>query len=168
MDGEKRRKEIQAMLESNSKPLSGGELARILKVSRQVIVYDIALLRAGNVNILSTHKGYVLESNTRKQRVFKVRHNSDEIAAELNAIVDAGGHIVDVFVKHKVYGEFRVELSIHSRRDVKAFVASIKASEVSPLSRLTDKYHYHTVEADSDEILDFIETEMKTQGYLVE
>jgi hypothetical protein len=167
MNGEKRREEIIEKLQSSSKAVSGAELAKIFKISRQVIVHDIALLRAGKYNIISTHRGYILEVNPRKQRIYKVKHNSDQIAAELNAIVDAGGHIVDVFVNHKVYGEFRVALSIHSRKDVNDFVASIKSSKVSPLSRLTNEYHYHTVEADSDGILDYIEKELEEQGYLV-
>ena len=53
-EGEERREHIIKLLTQTKKPISGTELARQMKVSRQVIVQDIALLRASNRNILST------------------------------------------------------------------------------------------------------------------
>ena len=60
MEGEKRREEIISCLTKSTQPISGAELAKSLHVSRQVIVQDIALLRATNKNILSTNRGYIL------------------------------------------------------------------------------------------------------------
>ena len=48
MEGQMRRDTIIKMLGEKGKPLSGTELAKELGVSRQVIVQDIALLRAVN------------------------------------------------------------------------------------------------------------------------
>jgi len=167
MNGEKRRELILEMLQTNSTPLSGSELAKRLGITRQVIVHDIALLRAANQNILSTHRGYILNNPTRTKRVFKVKHSGDQIADELNVIVDAGGRILDVFVEHKLYGEIKVPLSIASRKAVQEFIDFIATEEASPLSQLTDEFHFHTVEADSEEILDAIEMDLKEKGYLV-
>lgn len=54
MDGENRRKTLLDLLAAAEEPLSGSALAKKLGVSRQVIVQDIALLRATNRDILST------------------------------------------------------------------------------------------------------------------
>lgn len=59
MAGEERRQEILKYIEESKKPVSGQKLAEIFHVSRQVIVQDIALLRAGDREILSTNRGYV-------------------------------------------------------------------------------------------------------------
>ena len=57
----KRREEIRRLLlESGDRVLSAGELAARFDVSRQIIVGDIAILRAGGEEILSTARGYRL------------------------------------------------------------------------------------------------------------
>ena len=61
-EGEARREQLLQMLRDSTAPISGSALARSLGVSRQVIVQDIALLRAVNKDILATTKGYVLYS----------------------------------------------------------------------------------------------------------
>ena len=142
-------------------------MLKILQESRQVIVQDIALLRAGNHNILSTHKGYILQDKGNIQRVFKVKHSADKMLDELNLIVDCGGKIEDVFVYHKIYGVVRVEMNIRSRRDAKKYVDSINGGVSVPLEQITSQYHYHTVSADSKETLDEIQKELEKQGYLV-
>ena len=48
MDGNKRRQAIIDILKNSLQPVSGTYLAKTLQVSRQVIVQDIALLRAGD------------------------------------------------------------------------------------------------------------------------
>lgn len=59
MNGAERRKRIAALLDSKE-PITGTELSKKLGVSRQIIVQDIALMRADDKNILSTNKGYLL------------------------------------------------------------------------------------------------------------
>ncbi len=166
MKGELRRQKILQLLESNAYPLSGNFLASQFQVSRQVIVQDITLLRASGMKILSTHKGYLLQSDDTLSRLLKVRHDDEQIGDELYAIVDAGGKVLDVFVDHEIYGELKAELMLSSRKDVDRFVAQLKTGQISPLKHLTDDFHYHTVSADSKETLDYIEEQLSKKGYL--
>ena len=107
MNGEERRNQIVDILKHSSSPVPGTQLAQILDVSRQVIVQDIALIRAKNIDVFSTNRGYVLNDKQEYSRILKVKHEDDEVEAELGAIVDMGGWIRDVFVYHKVYGVIR-------------------------------------------------------------
>lgn len=168
MEGKERRKMILNILSEDSEPVSGSALATRLLVSRQVIVQDIALLRAVNKNILSTTKGYVLYSreDNKVNRTFMVKHEDDQIEDELNTIVDAGGKVLDVIVDHKIYGSITVDLIIGSRRDVMDFVAKVNSS--TPLMKLTNGSHIHTVEADCEEVLDRIEIDLFKKGYLIQ
>ena len=84
--------------------MAGVALAKELDVSRQVIVQDIALLRANGAAIFRQTEGYLIQADKRYSRVLKVVHEDDEVEEELSTIVDAGGHVKDVFVYHKVYG----------------------------------------------------------------
>ena len=60
IEGDIRREKIIEIMSNQKEPVSGSDLAKKFSVSRQVIVQDIALLRATNKNILSTNKGYFL------------------------------------------------------------------------------------------------------------
>lgn len=167
MEGERRRESLLKILQESDVPVSGAKLAEKFQISRQVVVQDIALLRAKQYNILSTHKGYVLQDRGNIQRVFKVKHSAEKMLDELNLIVDLGGKVEDVFVYHKVYGVVRVEMNIKSRRDAKKYVEEIKGGVSVPLEQITSEYHYHTVTAESKEMLDEIQEELQKQGYLV-
>ncbi len=169
MEGQDRRNELTRILEETKEPVSGTELAKRLGVSRQVIVQDIALLRAVNKNILSTTKGYLIYKQDKQKvnRCFATRHTTEEIEDELNTIVDNGGKVLDVIVMHDLYGEISVDLIIKNRRDVADFVEKVKAKRTVPLKDLTNGTHLHTVEADSEEILDQIERALREKNYLV-
>ena len=57
----KRREEILRLLRENGgEVLTAGELAERFHVSRQIIVGDIAILRAGGAEVLATARGYRL------------------------------------------------------------------------------------------------------------
>ena len=60
MRGRERRFEILALLEGATMPIAGSEIARRCGVSRQVIVQDMAVIRASNSGIASTYRGYVV------------------------------------------------------------------------------------------------------------
>lgn len=167
MNGEQRRQAILTALKNEKSPLSGGHLAKKFQVSRQVIVQDIALLRAANYDIFSTNKGYLLNEMSGITKVFKVSHTDDQIEEELNTIVDLGGEIVDVFVYHKVYGKIQGSLFIQSRRNIKEFMEGIHSGKSSPLKNITSNYHYHTIKADSAETLHLIEHTLKEKGFLL-
>lgn len=168
MEGSKRREQLLKLLNESSEPVSGAELSRLLGVSRQVIVQDIALLRASDINIFSTMKGYLLYRTepSRRMRIFQVKHTTPQIEDELCTIVDNGGKILDVLVKHEIYGEISTPLIIRNRQDVYDFVTKVKEQKIVPLKELTDGVHRHTVEADTEETLDRIERKLSEKGYL--
>jgi transcriptional regulator of NAD metabolism len=169
MEGSERREKLLEILKDSKEPVSGGELAKRLGVSRQVIVQDIALLRAVNKNILSTTKGYILYYQERQKvnRCFLVKHTTEQIEDELLTIVDNGGKVLDVIVSHEIYGEISTNLIISNRQDVYDFVEKIKHKKTVPLKELTDGIHLHTVEADTETILDKIEAALRRKNYLL-
>ncbi len=171
LDGDQRRAEIIRMLESSQNPISGTELARRLKVSRQVIVQDVALLRAINKNILSTNKGYLLfepgrEAGESKKTVC-VRHTTEQVLDEFYTIVDLGGKILDVVVEHELYGQIAVDLIIASRQDADEFYQKMQNNRVKPLKELTEDIHYHTIVAKDNVSIERIENALKEKGYLL-
>ena len=98
MSGEERRGKIIQALKNSDKAVSATTLAKEFDVSRQVIVQDVALLRANGKNIFSTNRGYLIQEDEETTRVFKVQHEDDEVEKELTTIVDLGGTVEDVFV----------------------------------------------------------------------
>ncbi len=168
MTGSERRAGIIRQIQKSSKPVSGSELAKSYNVSRQVIVQDIALIRANGYDIISTNRGYILNIPRSVSRVFKVQHTDEELTDELYAIVDLGGCVENVMVNHKVYGHIEANLNISSRRKVYEFMNDIKSGKSSPLKNITSNYHYHTISADSEETLDLIENELRQMGFLIE
>ena len=168
MNGTERRAKILELLRAASSPLSGSALARSLGVSRQVIVQDMALLRARtDLEILSTYQGYLLlQPQEPCRRVFKVRHSSERTQEELQEIVDLGGRVEDVFVYHRVYGVVRGQLSITSRKDIRDFMSRLAESRSAPLMLITDDFHYHTVAADDEQTLDQIQARLGELGFL--
>ncbi|HJA65432.1 MAG TPA: transcription repressor NadR [Candidatus Mediterraneibacter cottocaccae] len=168
MTGTDRRKAIVEQIRHSAAPVPGKALAAEYDVSRQVIVQDIALIRASGYNVLSTNRGYVLNEPSVVNRVFKVKHTDEQLEDELNSIVDLGGIVRNVMVNHKVYGHLEAELNVTSRRKAAEFMEEIRSGKSSPLKNITSGYHYHTVEADSEETLNLIENMLKEKGYLVE
>ena len=168
MNGRERRNKIIQMLSESNEALSGKELAGILDVSRQVIVQDIALLRAQDHEILSTNQGYLLTGEKKISRVFKVVHSDKEVEEELKLIVDYGGHVEDVFVYHKIYGIVRADLHIASRNDIREFLGDLKNGHSALLKNITSDYHYHTVSAPSEKLLDLIQGKLQERGFLAE
>lgn len=168
MSGEQRREKLLAILQEAGQPMSGTVLAKALDVSRQVVVQDIALLRAKNKEILSTCRGYMIQKAQSCQRIFKVHHSDAEMEEELNLFVDFGGSVEDEFVYHKVYDVIRVKMGLKSRRDVKEYLEQLKNGISKPLKDVTSDYHYHTVTAESEQILDQIQEELQKRGFLAE
>lgn len=166
MNAAERRNMIIQKLENSDKALSGSALAKELGVSRQIIVQDIALLRAKGTNIISTNLGYILTQTKEAKRVFKLRHTDEEVSDELSLIVDCGGIVKDVFIYHKVYGTVRAEMNIRSREDVRKFLEKIASGSSSLLKNVTSGYHYHTVLAPGEETLDLIRERLSEKGFL--
>ncbi|MCI8672321.1 MAG: transcription repressor NadR [Lachnospiraceae bacterium] len=167
MKADDRRKEIVSLLMSEENPTSGTALAGRFGVSRQIIVQDISILKAAGFQIISTHSGYLIHRTPLAEKVFKVRHTSGQTEDELNLIVDLGGTVADVFVWHKVYGKVEAKLNISSRFHVRQFLEGIRSGKSTELMHITDGYHYHTIRAESEEILDQIENALIRELYIV-
>ena len=168
MKAETRRKEILSLLGNTDNPIPANVLKERFDISRQVIVQDIAILRANGYDITSTNRGYVLNTKTQATRVFKCRHNFEELVEEGELVISSGGRIEDVFVNHRVYGRISARLDLSSRMHVEELYRSLFSGASKPLMSVTDGYHYHTVSAESEEVLDEIEQKLRTRGFLIE
>ncbi len=167
MSGSERRTEIIERIQKSPAPVSGKNLAESYGVSRQVIVQDIALLRAAGYDVIATNRGYILNTPAKVSRVLKVCHSDECLEEELCTVVDMGGCVENVMVNHRVYGHLQAELHINSRRKVAEFMEDIRNGKSSPLKNITSDYHYHTITADNEETLDLIEEELRKKGFLV-
>ena len=167
-NGRERREQILQILKNSKEPVAGTELANQLDVSRQVIVQDMALIRANGVEVFSTNRGYLIHMPKQVNRVFKVIHTNEQVEEELNLIVDLGARVEDVFVYHKVYNVVKVKMDIKSRRDVSKYMEGITSGKSTNLMNLTSNYHYHTVVADDEQTLDLIQEELKRKGFLAQ
>lgn len=146
-----RQKRLLDILTTRNEPMSGAELAERCKVTRQVVVHDIALLRASGVSILSTPRGYLLQTQDDEQQlkeyVLSMNHPPELTAVELRTFVDYGIRVKDVIIEHPLYGELRGSLNLASRRDVDLFLQKVNdTTEDALLSKLTSGFHLHTVE----------------------
>ncbi|HHU70129.1 MAG TPA: transcription repressor NadR [Thermoanaerobacterales bacterium] len=171
MDSVVRREEILKLLKRRMSPITGSELAEKMGVSRQIIVTDIALLRAKGEEILATPQGYIHTSTiTEKDYMTKIvcKHTSDEIREELSTILKFGGEIIDVIVEHPVYGELKGLLMISSFKDLDEFIYKMRQTQAKPLSLLTEGAHIHTIKAPKKQMLEEIKNELLIRDFLVE
>lgn len=166
MNGEMRRQEIIKRLTATDAPISASKLAAVCGVSRQIIVQDVALLRAAGQEILSMPRGYVLKKKSVFRRTFKAFHSDEDVGRELSLVVSLGGKVVDVFVYHRIYGIVRAPLEIQAPEDVDDFLAELASGKSSLLKNVTSGYHYHTVSAGSEEELDEIEKALIAAGFI--
>ena len=166
MKAKDRKRAIINLLITKKKAITGGELAKTFSVSRQIIVRDIVSLKDAGYDILSTHYGYLLHKAPFSERVLKFYHTTEQTEDELTTIIDLGGSVADVFVNHKVYGKIGVPLNLFSRAAINQFMEGVRSGKSTELMNITGGYHYHTIYANSDEILDKIEKALKAKGYL--
>ena len=168
MSAESRRLKILRLLENASQPVSASKIAARMSVSRQIIVGDIALLRAAGNNIMATPRGYIIpgDSSGLLHQV-AVEHNAEETRAELYAIVDQGCTVLDVIVEHPLYGELKGLLQLSSRYDVDEFIRKSLESDAVPLSQLTNGVHLHTLSCPDEEAFRRAEQALRELGFLV-
>ncbi|MPM95922.1 putative transcription repressor NiaR [bioreactor metagenome] len=170
MDTKERRMVILNILKDTAEPVTGTALAKELGVSRQIIVGDIALLRASGVDVYATPQGYVVPVKGEYNKLVATlacRHTREGLADELNVIVDNGGKVLDVVVEHPLYGEIRANLMLSSRREVAEFLDKLVVSGAEPLSIVTGGVHLHTVEISDRKALAKVEEELKAIGVLL-
>lgn len=168
MSAERRSTLLQLIRERNG-PVTGTELAQRLGVSRQIIVQDVAVLRAGGDEILATPRGYMLLPSTplAHRAILVTRHSRHDAEDELTIMVDHGLRVLDVVVEHPIYGELRAPLMFSSRSDVRAWRERLEETGAPLLSDLTEGVHVHTVEASEPERLDRAREELRQRGFLV-
>jgi transcriptional regulator of NAD metabolism len=164
-----RKQFIIKRLVDSIEPQKGSTLAKGLGVTRQVIVKDIALLRAEGNNIIATPDGYIIEKNliNKVNRIIAVNHHTDEMEDELATVLRYGGVIEDVVVEHPLYGEIRAMLKLKNFNDLTNFINKFNSLGATPLSSLTGGVHIHTISTDSEENMEFILKELKGKGYLI-
>jgi transcriptional regulator of NAD metabolism len=170
MRAEERREKISEVLRDRDEAVSAAALAELMRVSRQVIVGDIALLRASGSEIIATSRGYILAASlTQGLYVGKIacRHDVADTEKELIAIVELGGRVVDVTVTHRLYGDMTGLLNISTRRDVNEFIRGIKNSKERLLSELTGGVHLHTVACRDRAAFETVRAELDRLGILL-
>ena len=170
MESEVRRKQIIDVLAHASGPVTGAELSKRCQVSRQIIVGDVALLRAGGLAVLATPRGYILENTSAPacaERHIVSHHDNSRMLEELYTVVDLGGAVIDVTVEHAVYGQICAPLHIFSRYDADAFNEKIQQSGSRPLSNLTGGIHLHTIRATDEKTLERVIQGLKDKGFLL-
>lgn len=168
VEGVERRDNIKKLLTESNEPITGSKLAKVFSVSRQVIVQDIALLRAKGAKIISTSNGYMIDEDEKAfTRLLAVKHTKDDIREELQIIIDYGATVVNVMVLHPVYGEITADLMLSSRKNIEDFIEKLEKDKSIPLMRLKSGEHYHLIKASSTKIIELIETELRKKGFLV-
>ena len=169
MEAASRRQAILDQLRTADRPVSASALAAGLNVSRQIIVGDIALLRAGGAEISATPRGYVLPRATDGiTRTIACRHTLAQTGQELDILVDNGCTVLDVIVEHPVYGQLTGQLQISSRYDVEQFLARIRDSDAAPLSLLTGGLHLHTLRCPNEDAYTRACAALKAAGLLLD
>lgn len=169
MRAEERRQAICDSLKASNQPVSATALAARFSVSRQVIVGDIALLRAAGADISATPRGYVIQKSPAGLiRQVACRHSGGGMEAELNAMVDQGCTVLDVIVDHPIYGQLTGPLQLSSRYDVSQFIARCAQADAQPLSNLTEGIHLHTLSCPSEDAFRRVQTALRNMGVLLE
>lgn len=169
MRAEERRQAIQDILRQSPQPISAGALAARFSVSRQIIVGDIALLRAAGADISATPRGYVSQPSPGGiLRRVACQHDAAGMEAELNAMVDQGCTVVDVIVEHPIYGQLTGPLQLSSRYDVAQFITRCAQADAQPLSNLTEGIHLHTLSCPNEDAFARARAALQALGVLLE
>ncbi|ATD53757.1 transcription repressor NadR [Clostridium chauvoei] len=163
-----RREEIMKLLKASNSAIKGMELANRFDVTRQIIVKDIAILRAAGNSIIATPDGYIYNvSNNKVKSIVAVNHNTNETINELETVVKYGGIIEDVIIEHPLYGEIRGNLMIKNLNDLNKFEHEFINKNIKPLSNLTNGVHLHTISTDTEDDMKSIKMELKEKGFLL-
>ena len=167
MKAEERRQIIAQTLTAD-KAISATARAGKFSVSRQIIVGDIALLRAAGMDIVATPRGYKLGESSGLLRTVATIHTKEQVEQELLTIVDNGCTVIDVVVEHPVYGQLTAPLQIASRYDVEQYLLRMENLGGQPLSMLTDGIHLHTLSCPGEEAFSQLLARLRELGMLVD
>lgn len=169
MQSKERKKSIIDMLKNSDEAITGEKLADAFGVTRQIIVRDMAVLKAEGNPIISTARGYMIEKEKQNpvRKRLKVCHEAEKMEDELTTIVDLGGKVLSTYVNHPVYGNIGEALNIKSRRDIKLFLDHINETGCRPLLHLTNGVHEHVIETENETSMEEICLALKEKGYLI-
>lgn len=165
MTAEERRTAILDILTNSQRPVSASALAGRFGVSRQLIVGDVALLRAGGAPIIAAARGYQLQTQNGLLRRTACRHRAEDMQTELQIMVDNGCTVLDVIVEHPVYGQLTGALQLSSRYDVQQFI--LRSNAAQPLSCLTEGVHLHTLSCPDEAAFLRVEEQLAEAGFLL-
>lgn len=165
-----RREEIAQILRQTQTPISASSLAKQFSISRQVIVGDIALLRVGGMNIISTPRGYIMQTHIKTFKNFEKQiacmHTQEKMEEEINTIIDCGGALLDVTVEHAVYGELTAPLHLYSRYDTQLFLEKMQEPCAKALCSLTAGVHLHRICCPDESVYNRIVKALTQKGLL--
>lgn len=168
MQASNRRDKIFNLILNSNKAIKGIELAEMFSVTRQIIVKDIAILRAAGKNIIATPEGYIYNNQANRiKAIIAVNHSEEDTIKELEIIVKYGGIIEDVIIEHPLYGEIKTSLMIKNLHDLNNFINKFNCNRIKPLSNLTNGIHLHTISTDSEENITLIKEELGVKGFLL-
>lgn len=166
MSGNQRRLRLLEVLETKTSAIPARIFADLCNVSRQVIVGDIALLRAEGHPIVATNKGYIIKKTIEgmQKKYIAVNHRKDETRLELETFIKHNIIVESVTVEHSAYGEITGQLNIENQDDIENFL------DLNPelLSTLTDGIHIHTILCPSNEAYAELKKDLKKQLILYE
>ncbi len=170
---EKRRKLIKEELTAAEEPITAVYLSEKFSVSRQIIVGDIAILRASGLDIIATPKGYIMQTKEIPEplntEIIACRHSSGQLRDELYTIVDFGATVIDVTIEHAIYGELSGKLNLSSRYDVDMFLKKIeKEKNSAPISSLTDGVHLHRISCNDKNTFNLIKDALRKMNILID
>lgn len=171
MNASQRRNQIIKELSAVTAPVSASHLAQQYQVSRQIIVGDIALLRAAGNDIIATPRGYLMNRSGQESGIIHtvaVSHKPEEMQEEMNIMVDNGCFIENVIVEHPVYGQLVGQLHCASRHDVQSFIDKVNHYKAAPLSQLIDGLHLHTLRCPDEASFQRVREELRQHGFLYE
>ena len=166
MDSAERRNRILESLRSADAPISAAAFAARLNVSRQIIVGDVALLRASGENINATPRGYIMGGSSDNVYTIACVHGLEDTENELNIMVDNGCTVLDVTVEHPVYGQLTGSLMLGNRYEVAQFTAKLRSGETKPLSELTGGVHLHRLRCPDKAAFERTKAELLAAGLL--
>ena len=169
--GEQRRQFLLEKIKTSTQPLTGGELAALTSVSRQVIVGDMTLLKAKGEPIIATSQGYLYladRATEEASRRIACHHQADDTERELKLLVESGVTVKDVSIEHPVYGELTAGIHVSNIQEVEAFMKRVRETGASYLLELTDGTHLHTITAPDNATLEKAVQAMRDNGFLLE
>ena len=168
MDSTERREHIVRLLLESSTPVKGSIIATKYSVTRQVIVKDIAILRAKGNNIIATPDGYIMNrTNNRVKSIIAVNHKEEDMINEIKIVLKYGGVVEDVIVEHTLYGEIKGMLMVSNYNELEKFIDKYENQKAKLLSVLTNGIHLHTISAENNENIELIISDLKKNNFII-